>query len=70
MSYKQIASAILEVALFFKRLYVKSEKEQYEQNRLKTESSAADDFERKFNPNGLHVDKQVPSNNTNSSERR
>jgi hypothetical protein len=70
MTTKQIISAALELALFFKRLWVKSEKENYEQNRLKDESSAADAFERKFNPNGLRIDKELPSNDSDTSKGR
>lgn len=68
MGYKEILSAIAKIALYLTKLHKKSEKESYEDNRLKENSSAADDFERKFNPNGLCVDKDLPGNKTDSGK--
>ncbi len=68
MKLKLIVSAALEVALFFKKLYQHNKKVSYEDSRLKDSSSAADDFERQFNPNGLHSSKELPGNKTNTSK--
>lgn len=70
MDYSKILSAISEVALFIIRLVKKSNKDDYENNRLKEESDAADAFESKFNPYELSDGKsEVSGNNTNPSER-
>lgn len=70
MDYSKILSAISEVALFIIRLVKKSNKDDYENNRLKEESDAADTFESKFNPHGLSGGKsEVSGNNTNPSKR-
>ena len=70
MDYSKILSAISEVALFIIRLVKKSNKDDYENNRLKEESDAADAFESKFNPYGLSDGKsEMSGNNTNPSER-
>lgn len=68
MDVTKLLTAGAELAVFFKRLWVKSEKQSYEQNRHKTEASAADEFERQFNPNGLHVDGQLPGDKTSNGE--
>lgn len=66
MKLNVIVSATLEVALFFKKLYRHNSKESYESNRLKSKASAADEFERQFNPNGLRSSDSVPGDKTDN----
>lgn len=72
MAVSKIANAISaagQVALFFIGRFKKAEKQSYEENRHKTPSSAADEFERQFNPNGLCGDEQLSGNKASPSKR-
>lgn len=68
MKLKAIVSAALEVALFFKKIYQRNSKANYESNRLKDSNSAADEFERQFNPNGLRSSENLSGNKADHGE--
>lgn len=68
-AWAKVLAGLTEIGLFIKGVYVKSEKEKYEQERKQDPSSPADAFQRSFDAGGLRGKSELPSDEAANGKR-